>query len=62
MIKYLNKKSISKIEYFIVLIMIFIIGVVFGMLSLSKLNIKTGIVMGTSMEPTLLEGTRNLYI
>lgn len=61
MIKYLNKKS-SKIEYFIVLIMFFIIGVVLGMLSLSKLNIKTGIVMGTSMEPTLLEGTRNLYI
>ncbi len=62
MIKYIMKKSMSKLEYFIVLILIFIIGILFGMQTFFKLNIHTGSIMGQSMENTLHEGTRTLYI
>lgn len=62
MIKYIMKKSMSKLEYLIVLSLFFIIGVLFGMQTLLKLNIKTGSIMGPSMENTLYEGTRTLYI
>ena len=58
----LNKKSISKNNYLIFLFSILIIGIFLGILTMQKLNIKTRIIKGISMENTLNEGTRNLYI
>lgn len=62
MMKYFMKKSMSKLEYLIILSLFFIIGVLFGVQTFLKLNIKTGSVMGPSMENTLHEGARTLYI
>jgi signal peptidase I len=58
----LKKKSISRKIYIVSLISILIIGVFLGILTMEKLNIKTRIIKGVSMENTLHEGTRNLYI
>lgn len=58
----LKKKSISRKVYIVSLISILIIGVFLGILTMEKLNIKTRIIKGVSMENTLHEGTRNLYI
>lgn len=58
----LKKKSISRKTYIVSLISILIIGVFLGILTMEKLNIKTRIIKGVSMENTLHEGTRNLYI
>jgi len=58
----LNKKFISKNNYLISLLSILIIGILLGILTMQKLNIKTRIIKGISMKNTLNEGTRNLYI
>ncbi len=60
--KYLHKKTLTKKEFLILLFSIFIIGFSFGMLTIVELRIDTGIVSGTSMNNTLTEGTKNLYI
>lgn len=57
-----KKKSISRKVYIVSLISILVIGILLGSLTMQKLNIKTRIIKGISMENTLHEGTRNLYI
>jgi len=60
--KYLHKKTLTKKEFSTLLFFIFILGFSFGMLTIAELKIDTGIVSGTSMNNTLTEGTKNLYI
>lgn len=60
--KYICKKTQTKKEYLICLIIIFLIGISFGLLTIASMGIDTGVISGSSMNNTLTEGTKVLYV
>lgn len=60
--KYLYKKVLTKKEYFISLIFISIIGFYLGILTIINIGLDSGIVSGSSMDDSIIDGTKTLYI
>lgn len=60
--KYLYKKVLTKKEYFISLIFISIIGFYLGILTIINIGLNSGIVSGSSMDNSITDGTKTLYI
>lgn len=60
--EYLCKKTQNKREYLICLTCIFLYGVSFGVLTIINIGIDIGIVSGSSMNNTLIDGTKTLYV
>ena len=60
--KYLYKKVLTQKEYFISLIFISIIGFCLGILTIINIGLDSGIVSGSSMDNSITDGTKTLYI
>lgn len=57
-----HKKVLTKKEYFISLIFISIIGFYLGILTIINIGLNSGIVSGSSMDNSITDGTKTLYI
>lgn len=60
--KYLSKKEFTKPMFIFVISLVFITFIMFGMLSTLKLGIYSSIVNGSSMEKTLSDKTKILFV
>jgi len=60
--KWLHKKFMSKIELILLLAIVAVLFMMYGGLTILKIGIRSGVVSGTSMEKTLTEGTRLLFV
>lgn len=57
-----HKKVLTKKEYFISVIFISIIGFCLGILTIINIGLDSGIVSGSSMDNSITDGTKTLYI
>jgi len=60
--RFFYKKTQTKREYIISSILIFIIGFYLGMLTIINIGVDAGIVSGSSMNNTITDGTKTLYV